>query len=89
MNKDIIEQIFSQYIHTLNNLIMVINGKVEILNFHDQKEEYKIILRKINEIITLNEIFGQFRNEFKGECKDETLLSILEKIKELSLETKK
>lgn len=89
MNKDIVEQIYSQYTHTLNNLIMVINGKVEILNFHEQKEEYKIILRKINEIIALNEIFGEFRREFTGECKDEVLLSILEKIKKLSLETKK
>ena len=89
MNKEIIEKIFSQYIHTLNNLIMVINGKVEILNFHEQKDEYKVILRKVNEIISLNELFSEFRLEFLGDCKDEKLLSILEKIQNLSLESKK
>ncbi len=89
MNKDLIELIFSQYIHTLNNLIMVINGKVEILNFHENKDEYKVILRKINEIIALNELFREFRKKFHEEGNDEDLKSILKKIQDFGEEIKK
>jgi len=79
----------SQYLHTLNNLLMIINGKIEILNFKEPRNEYDIMLTKLNQINKLNLILNKFREQIEEEKFEVNRNEIFNELDEYSNKIKK
>ncbi len=69
--KDDVATFISQYLHTLNNLLMIINGKIEIINFKEPRNEYDIMLTKLNQINGLNSILNKLKEQIEEEIFEE------------------